>query len=295
MRMRTVLPIVVCLGTLATLAGPAAARNEVIPLESPDWFVEGFGGYAYRETAAHTAKVGDQTQPLPGEEWLTWSAGLSATVPIALGFGVRARVQGAGTDYSDTFGTSLDFDDVTGGGELFWRDPTKGQIGAGYAYTRTSTDPDVASIRTHSVPVHASLYMPDLEPGTVDWNLGFRYDWLEVRMPGASRDQWAYEVFFTSTWYLNRFVSFEGGASYVRSLAPEQSDRVEGVFSLELLVPSGVRHYGVVEVFGAIGRDEDKDFGIFGDENRRTWQIGGRVSVHFPGVTSLVELNRAYR
>jgi len=281
---------------LVTAGGSASARNEVIPLESPAYFVEASGGYAYREVAERTSRIEGQTLTIFGETWRDWFAGGSVTVPVAAGFGVRGRVSGGGTEVS-IFGAGTDLSGIAGGGDVFWRDPTRGQLGVGYAYERRSVDPGVPvdSIRSHGVPVFASLYMPDLEGGTVDWNVGFEYRWLEVRTPVGSRDQWAYEVFVSSTWYVNRFVSFEGGAEYARQLSPTQSDRVEGVFALELLVPGGTRHYGAVELSGRIGRDELKALGPFGDENRLTWQVGAQVSVHFPGVTSLVERNRACR
>jgi hypothetical protein len=290
-------PLWILVALWVGMAGEAVAYEQVIPLESPDWFVQAFGGYGYAKTSQETVEDGSSSLTLFEETERGWIAGGSAMIPIVSRLGTRLRVDGGRRRISE--GTLAgDLGTVTAGGELFLRDPTKGQIAAGYAYTWSSPDASFAedSVRVHTLPVFASLYTPDLGGGATDWTVSFTYDWIELRLPVGTENQWAYAIDATSTWYVTRFVDFRGGFRYSRLIGDAPSNTMEGVFALEALVPSGVRNYGTVALTGSVGRVEDEDLAApFYTVSRLTWGIGVTVSVHFPGVTSLVELNRAYR
>lgn len=284
----------------ATTVAPASAlaRDEVIPLESPAYFVEAVGGYAYRDTAEKTKTVNGNPQTVFGSVSKRWLVGGRVTVPIWNGFGARGTIFGGGDDLSLGGAPSTDLKDFSVGASGFWRDPTKGQVGAGYRYTDTDVSPatTVQSITTHSIPVYAALYMPDFGGGTtVDWRVDFEYDFIGSDTPSGRVDQWAYDVLLTSKWYLNGYASFDGRFLYDRSIGASQSDRIEGILALEILVPSGKRNYATFELFGGYGRDRSFDVGAVGNVKQRIWQVGFQASVFFPGVATLVELNRAYR
>jgi hypothetical protein len=278
-------------------AGGADARDPVIPLEPPAYFVQGSGGYLYGNRAAATSQGGAAELMLDESTTRNWLAGALATVPIAGGFGVRFAVDGGGTN-EKTGGFRSDGHDVTGGTELFWRDPTKGQVGAGYAFSWSPVDTSIGSVtsRTHTAPIFASLYMPDFDGRTVDWNARFEYSWIDAEGATGSVDRWAYEVVGSSRWYVDRWASFEGGVRFAQRIDALPSNEVEGVFELEFLVPGGARHYGTFSLLGSVGRRKFQDLGAqFGMLDQLTWQIGFGATVHFPGVASLVELHRAYR
>lgn len=283
---------------LVAATGDALARDEVIPLETPPYFAQLDGGYMYRTADQATASLSGQQLTIFEQTVRSWQIGGHATVPIAFGLGARVRVQG-GSSRTTQAGFGSESGGAIGQGEVFWRDPTRGQIGVGYGYGWSSprTPSSVQSTRTHRVPVFASLYMPDLDGSTVDWNASFTYDFQSLRGDTGTTSQWAYEVRGSSIWYVNRLAAFEGGVRYQRLLASQQSDVLEGTFALELLVPSGrALSYATVSAVGAVGRAEAKDLAApFSSLSRMTWQVGGEVTVFFPGVDSLVELNRAYR
>ncbi len=278
-------------------AGGADARDPIIPLESPAWFVQAEGGYVYGELAGATSHGGESQLVLDETITRNWSAGGLATLRIARGFGARLAVERGGRSETTT-GFESDGDDLTGGAELFWRDPTRGQVGAGYAFTTSTADTSLGSVteRSHRAPLHASLYMPDFDGNTVDWNVRFEYSWIDVESATGSVDQWAYEVVGSSRWYIDRWASFEGGVRFEQRINFLPSDQVEGVFELEFLIPGGARHYGTFSLLGSVGRRELQDLGArFGMASQLTWQVGFGATVHFPGVVSLVELHRAYR
>ncbi|MCH2186690.1 hypothetical protein MK280_12550, partial [Myxococcota bacterium] len=141
-------------------AGPSEALDEVIPLTPPSFFVQLAGGYAYRDIAA----VSTSSQSFVGEQIQEWAADGRMTVPIAWGLGLRAQAAGEGTN--SKFDTGARFELVGAGGEaqIFWRNPTKGQVGLGYGYYwLTSTTPSAFdSVRIQSLPAYASLYMPSM-------------------------------------------------------------------------------------------------------------------------------------
>lgn len=287
--------LVVALCLLA--AGGADARDPVIPLESPAYFVQGSAGYLYGNIDEATSYGGASELTLAESTTRSWAAGSLVTVPIVRGFGVRLAVDGGGTDET-LGGFRSEGNDVTGGAELFWRDPTRGQVGAGYAYSWSPVDTSIGSVtsRAHTAPAFASLYMPDFDGRTVDWNVRFAYSWIDAEGATGSVDQWAYEVVGSSRWYVDRWASFEAGVRFEQRINALPSNVVEGVFELEFLVPGGVRHYGTFALLGSVGRREFQNLGAqFGMLDQLTWQIGLGATVHFPGVASLVELHRAYR
>lgn len=278
------------------LATVAEGREEVIPLESPAWFVQAEGGYRYGRFEASTSSGGSTPLPVPESTSRSWFAGGLATLPIARGFGARLVVDGGGERLSGAL--AVTDDEVTGGAELFWRDPTKGQVGVGYAYTWAPSTSifGPSTSRSHTAPVFASLYMPSFDGNTVDWNVRFEYSWIDVENPSGHLDQWAYDVVGSSRWYVDRWASFEGGVRFAQQINALPSNVVEGVFQLEFLIPGGARHYGTFSLLGSVGRRAFQDLGPqFGMASQLTWQIGFGATVHFPGVVSLVELHRAYR
>lgn len=288
-------PMVVAL--LLAAAGAASAKNDVIPLDTPDYFVEVFGGYSHRATDQGSQQNGGQQLTIFEQTVRSWQVGGRATVPIRWGLGARVEVVGGSSRIAQGTARS-ELGGVDGRAEVFWRDPTKGQFGVGYGYgwATPQTPSSVQSIRVNTIPVHASVYMPDLGGGTVDWNASFTYDWLELRSAAGATKQWMYEFHGSSIWYVDRFATFEGGVRYSRLIGSQQSDQLEGVFELEILVPSGKRRFGTVALLGSVGRANQMDLpSPFGSMSRLTWQIGAEVTVHFPGVDSLLELNRAYR
>ncbi|MDG2050979.1 MAG: hypothetical protein P8M78_12525 [Myxococcota bacterium] len=276
-------------------AGPSYARDEVIPLDSPPVFVQLAGAYAYRDIGATSSS----TETRPGEQIQEWAADGRVTVPVAWGLGVRVQATGEGA--TSKFDTGARFELVGAGGEgqLFWRDPTKGQVGLGYGYYwLTSTTPStVDSVRIQSLPVYASLYMPSMNGVAVDWNASFRYDFLSLQSAGGDKKEWAYEARASSIWYVNELISFEAGVRYERLIKDKQEDILEGAFALEILVPTGGdRFFGSVALIGGVGRSEKMDLAPPTTSlSSLAWRVGVQASVFFPGVHSLLELNRAYR
>ena len=276
-------------------AGPSDALDEVIPLEPPSFFVQLAGGYAYRDIDAASTS----SQSFAGEEIQEWAADGRITIPIRWGLGVRAQAAGDGAN--SKFDTGSRFELVGAGGEaqLFWRDPTKGQIGLGYGYSwLTSTSPSsIDSVRIQSLPVYASLYMPSMNGVAVDWNAAFRYDFLSLQSAGGNVNQWAYEATASSIWYVNDLASFEAGVRYERLIKDQQEDVLEGKFSLEMLIPTGGdRFFGSLALAGGVGRAEQMDLAPpTPSVSSLTWRVGVQATVFFPGVQSLLELNRAYR
>ena len=276
--------------------GAGWAADEVIPLESPAYFVQAAGGYAYRALGAASGAG----QSRPREEIQVWEAGGLLTVPIAIGLGIRIEASGEGGTLRYQSGGR--FETVGAGGEaqLFWRDPTKGQFGLGYGYywSAPQTTSVVDSIRIQSLPVYAAIYMPSMNGAAVDWNASFRYDFLSLQSTTGSRNEWAYEARFGSTWYINDVASFEGAVRYERRLADEQEDILEGDFAIEILIPTGgERHFASVSLDGGVGRAARMDLPLLPSTSLSslTWRVGAQATIFFPGVTSLIELNRAYR
>ena len=278
-------------------AGSAGAQK-VVPLESPRWFTEAFAAYAYRDTVEDSVTDGTVTYTLAEQTLRSWQIGGLATLNAGRGFGGRLRVFGGSTRLAQ--GTlRAESGEVTFRTEGFWRDPTRGQVGAGYAYS--SISPDAPSPFTggsvHGLPVFASLYMPDLGGGAVDWNASFLYTWTELEGFTGPVRQWAYDLRGGSIWYVNRFLAIDGGLRYLRAIQHAQPfDLLEGNLGLELLIPGGRRNYGTVALGGSFGRIENSNLPPpFTSMARFSWEIGITATVMFPGVDSLIELNRAYR
>ena len=287
-------------GSLLVVPLASQARDEVIPLESPRYFVQAFGGYAHRDVKRQTKfDPGTGTSEVePARVTRSWLAGATVTVPIWKSFGVRGTVLAGSDELSLGGAPATSFDDISFGAVGFWRDPTEGQFGAGYLFSDTDVSPDtsIRSISTHSVPVYAALYMPDFGGGTtVDWRVDFQYDRMGMDTPNGRVDVEAYSGLATSTWYVNGSVSFDGRFLYERETGSPDSDVLEGILALEFLLPTGKRKYATLEVFGGYGRERMLDVAPFGDFRQRVWQVGFQAAVFFPGVSTLVELNRAYR
>jgi hypothetical protein len=291
-----VLPMLLVLLALPT-GGARAQFYDPIPLESPSYFVSMYGGYSDLSADQATHDLGFLRLTLLPYEGTTWWAGGTATVPVWKQLGIRVGMRG-GQSRLEVFGVGDEGSGVRGGLEIFWRDPTLGQIAVGYDYGWSAPTPNPvgASTRSHTLPVTAALYFPDIEGGVVDWNLDFDYSFLEKSAPGFSDQQWRYDVVGSSYWYVNDFVGFSGGVGFTQLLGPQAYNLIEGIFELEFLVPGGTRHYASMSVYGTVGRVEEQDLpSPFTTASQSSWRIGVQASVHFPGVASLVELNRAYR
>ena len=270
--------------------------GEKIPLETPTYFVEAVGGYLYRDVGEATLQGPVSSVTRFGATRRAWFAGGRATVPVLFGLGVRATVLGGGT-VDGLLGLESESTVVGGDAEVFWRDPTIGRfsVGYGYAWTESSTTP-VASTRSNSLPASVSLYLPDLGQGPVDWTVDFRYEWLDVDPGTGPVRQWGYTFVGSSYWYINDIAGFTGGVLFTKRIAEQQSNVLEGVFSIELLLPTGATRYGTISFDAAVGRDELEGLAPpFSTISSITYRVGGTVTVHFPGVDSLLQLRRAYR
>ncbi|MEM9174968.1 MAG: hypothetical protein AAGC67_07015 [Myxococcota bacterium] len=191
---------------------------------------------------------------------------------------------------------------LTTGGEVFWRDPNVGEIGAGtfYAWDESRRGSEMGSGNVNRSNHEAGLNVFGKAffgtPGEglpVDLDVNLAFSDADIDSGGANSANRTYAANGGARVYFNDHTSFRLGADYSRTNLG-QTDYVENILAtmdLEILLPT---ERNVVIGGGFIVGDRTESFIEFQQYGRLVFGISLNATISFTGAESLAELRRNF-
>jgi hypothetical protein len=249
--------------------------------------------YNYGKSKQGKTSVGASVITLPSASAHEPVVYARLTVPLGDHFGARLTALGA-FQRSKQAGEKGKSYAVSGGADLFWRNPSLGYTNAGYNYTWIDL-PDGLKVTSHGGDVSAGIFFPEMGIGDLDWAATFEYARNRYTGPGISHISFdTYAVRTGPNWYLTE--TFLASPSFTWSRTEQSSDyiqsQISGYLGINWLIgpPSG--RYVSIGAYGSYGNATTNAPKPFSDIDQKFYTLGTQLSIYITPIKSFMQLIR---